>query len=677
MRPASLLACYLICAPAWAASWHGVAGTPRDLAEASAAAGNGRLTVCLTPSGRVSACKWPSPSYHDQLRYDRRSRALPTTSTEPWHGLMWGLRGGGETLWLSEAAWAHRQRYGTAESAVIETVSSLANRPVGAAQTLFVHPRDDLLVTHIEVWGLEAAPTLYWFANFSPCTRLVPELPVADWLLDGSNDFAAFADAAAATIYHFRPRYPGSRDWENARRWLLDEERPAHGDSKLLRNGVWIGYAGVGPVAAYQCGEDGEATCAFSHADRGALANRAGAVGQCNSAIAFSGVPRAADNAYEATVFVAFGENRSAVDAVLARAKKLGFDALYAESEEYWHAWLDRAQLPAAAPPNMLAACNRSLLTIAQCMDSDSAAVVRAPTTQPPRAMDWPRHGAWVTYALDLAGRHDLAERHIQFYLETIRREGNPGSPAGSLPAATFANGVESVPNAVLDIAGVAWTLWSFWQHSAFLEPTARGAYLERVWPGVDLAGAFLVHWSDRRTGAPLHSFDPEVWRDTQSDATLLAVYLGVNSARDMAKALGHPRPDWDKRELELRALIRHRCVDEEGNWRLLPPWPIHVRVPNAPGSASWEARAAECVAALTTLRGEAAASAICNLAVLWQENPDKLAMLRPHLETAVLNALYEGERNGSAQEPSPLHPDALTAALTYIAVHTVWTTSE
>ena len=203
------------------------------------------------------------------------------------------------------------------------------------------------------------------------------------------------------------------------------------------------------------------------------------------------------------------------------------------------------------------------------------------------------------------------------------------------------------------------------------LDAEERSSYLARVWDAVDCMGGFLVRWADQRTGRPLHSFDTEQWRDTQSAPLLLAVYLGTESALDIARGLGHERPGWEKRELELRALIRYRCFDNDGNWQLLPPWPIDVRAPDTAARHGWDDLAEARLAALDTLRGEDAARTICNLALLWQRQPEKLQELEPRLASALEDALYFRPA-ASASKAAPRHPDTLTAALAYIAAHIV-----
>ena len=44
-------------------------------ADVQSCSGNGGLTVCANDYGRVTVCRWPSPSYFGQLRYRTHASA--------------------------------------------------------------------------------------------------------------------------------------------------------------------------------------------------------------------------------------------------------------------------------------------------------------------------------------------------------------------------------------------------------------------------------------------------------------------------------------------------------------------------------------------------------------------------------------------------------------------------
>jgi len=493
------------------------------------------------------------------VRYRTRSADLPELGVDPGNGLMWGVRVRGRTLWLRGAPWKTRQEYAREDSTVIRTYAECADPPLTVTQEIFVDSARDVLLSRIQVRGAEETPAIYWFANFSPCTRVLPELPLADWVLDGINDFAVFTPDNGKTIHHFRPRDPGAREWSEAEN--LAAGIAAGAEVPPFEDGVWIATTSPNEVAAFQCGLDGDANSGLVQAEAGTLEGKPGAVGQCHSVVALS--PRLDSGTYTAAVFIAFGKNKAQAEEVLGYATERGYDALIEETEAAWKKRIEAARLPSAAKPELLASCRRDLLTIIQCMDRDTGAVVRSPVVQPPFALDWLWAGVWITLALDEAGYPDLAEAHTLFYSGVSRKEGKRAMPFGSFPAASYANGEEGVPHLVLDTDAVAWVLASFWRHAGYLEDPARLNYMNKVWDTVSRGGDFLANWVDGRNREPLHSFDLQTLCDRRSAALLLTHFMGIDSAIKIADTLAQEVPTaWRKYKTDLEIRIRLRIAE-------------------------------------------------------------------------------------------------------------------
>lgn len=451
-----------------------------------------------------------------------------------------------------------------------------------------------------------------------------------------------------------------ARDWEHASR--LTKRGGMTSEWANFDNGVWIGYTTPDTVTAFQCGESEAPSSAYTQACAGRLAGNDSALGQTNSALQFQ--PTSDGNA---TVYVAFGERQSDVSALLDYAHDRGFGSLRHETETYWREWLARATLPNTQDSELLDLCRQSLMAMAMAMDRYSGAMIRAPFTQPPLALDWPRHGAWMTYAWDMAGFHDLAEKHALFYVDCFRKTSQRGKPLGSLPAALFADRTEALPHLVLDLQAVAWTLWSFCRHAEFLDPESQEAFLSKVWPGFDLGAEFLVAWKDDRSGLPLHAFDPTVWRDAQTPNDLLCAYMGMDCAVAIAKRLRYDRPNWEQRSRELESLARYHCFDAAGQWRIENPirfWATAVVPLDDP---RWDAPADNALQELPSLDGYAAARTLCDLAALWQNRPDRLAQLRPHLAPTLGQILPFPSLQTTGFAPSRV-PDTVDTSLCYIS---------
>lgn len=549
-------------------------------ADVTAISGNGGLTVGVNRYGRLTSCRWPSPGYYDQLHYLTRSRTLPELGVGPEHGAMWALRVAGQAYWLVGPPWqVEHQGYRSDASTVIETNAVLPQLGVKTLQTLFVHPEQDLIVARITVLGTPGPSAVYWFQNFSPCARLIPELPIADWALDALNDFAVFAAPGGERLYHFRPEHTGQEDWERAE--ALANKASAEGglppEWDVFDTGVWIGAATPNRVRAHQCGNDQGPNSARAAIETGRFAGSSSAVGQCHAAYDLipedraRGSARAGDRALITTVYIAFGQNRQRVDDILDYAGERGFDCLQRETEAYWRRWLEPAGLTLEESA-LESTRRRALLTIAQATDRQTGVVVRAPITQPPMALAFARYGAWITLALDMAGYPSLAERNTRFYAEVLRREGRPGMPRGSLPAACYANHVPALPHVILDVDATAWMLGSLWRHAAFLDRKARRDYLESVWDTVDVAADFLIQWKHGVKGEPLHSFERNRLRDTRSVSSQLLILMGLESALEMAAVLQKPAPEaWAVRRRELDTLVRFHLLNDPAPWLLEP----------------------------------------------------------------------------------------------------------
>lgn len=526
--------------------WEAIFGPP----DVSRISGNGGLTVGVNSQGRITSCRWPSPGYHDQLTYRTISRSLPELGVPPWHGLQWAVRLDNSVIWLHDTQ-DPIQAYAGDGSTVIESRCCL--RPgIYALQSLFVHPDKDLLVTRLEIADIAESPHAYWFANLTPCTRLIPELPLRDWAFDALNDFAVIADQERHIVYHFRPERIGSSDWARARD-LADRNAPIQ-EWTAFGDGVWIGWAPEATWQGIQCATDESPEAADAQIARGKLDGRQCAVGACHSVI--EPVTMRSGNAWETTLFLAFGRNQEQVTSLITYAREKGYTKLRDETETYWAAWLAKRGLSPRTP--LCAVRSRALLTLAQATDRITGAVVYAPITQPPLAVDCPRLGAWITLALDLSGDHDAAERHLRFYLNALRGENRRPKPRGSLAAAYFTDGSEAVPHPILDAEAVAWMLSSVWRHSRSLEPGSGLTYLASVWKPVSIAADFLAEWTDSGGGPPFPSFDPAVLRDRRSSVQLLHSFMGLASAMNIAAALGENQiDDWSRRCRELEEQIR------------------------------------------------------------------------------------------------------------------------
>ncbi len=530
--------------------------------DAAAITGNGGLCVAVGPCGQITSCRWPSPGYCNQLSCTPAAQDKAQSNVL---GAAWALRTADGRF--HEAA-PGQVACAAPTSTAIEVRDSFQDAPFTTRQTLFVHSSRDLLALRLDVRGETAPVRFFWRADFTPCARLLPEWPLADWACGAINDFAVFADPDRKTVYHFRPAAPRADDWQRARELVGRNAGPA--EWYAFGDGVWIAYTSPNPWRAAYCGTAGEP---FRQTETDSRPTQRAAVGNVQSALELEPDVQAEDQS--AVLLVAFGKNRDQVDALLRDAMTAGFAQLRSETEGYWAQWLKETDTIHDANPLR----QRCLLTIAQATDRQSGAIAAAPVSPSPNALDFPREGAWTTLALDLAGYPAAAERHLNFYKKLVRQQDKRGMPAGSLPAAAYTNGVEAAPHLVLETDAVAWTLGSIWQHTRLLKETARAAQLNAAWPGVEAMGRFLSHWTEGNAGVPLHSFQREFLRDRQTERSLWTTFMGVAAAANIARTLGRVQAEeWKQRQDELESLIQFRCLNDPEPVRLPPTFPFWLQ---------------------------------------------------------------------------------------------------
>jgi hypothetical protein len=112
---------------------------------------------------------------------------------------------------------------------------------------------------------------------------------------------------------------------------------------------------------------------------------------------------------------------------------------------------------------------------------------------------------------------------------------------------------------------------------------------------------------------------------------------------------------EWTRRKRDLDALIRFHCVDKAGQWKsdaILPYWQPEIaetELPSWAGSADRRFNEAE-------RSGSPDVATLCETALVWQGQPDRLARLKPHL--------------GKLGIPAP---DALAAAQHFITASIIY----
>lgn len=519
--------------------------------------------------------------------------------------------------------------------------------------------------------------TLVFYANFAPTLARQALFPVADWALDFKNDHAVVYDRNEQAILHYLPaseranphrlsrvseilRDPGSRErLEENVRSLIDG---------LTEDGVYIAFGVRGGDDGYQCGFDQTDLCdvqsrltentirvfdlgeAFGEFVRIAFQCRRqithpdGPLGECRQRLGWtydaesaysdaldgelSRSPIAAcqanaalakrlefvDGRATATFDIAVAGRRDDAYALLRAARSESVEMQRTAHERWWSDFLAPARLPATSDPEVLAFAKRSLIVIRTAMDEASGAIVASVNTQPPYGEDWPRDGAFINYALDLAGYPELVSRHNRFYARVQRKRPAPWSalydfgrcdpenpvypncvPAGTVEANYYADPVAAVPGLPLsfeiDAAGL--TVWTLWEHAKFLtDPEQRRAYLADVCSSIELGAKNLARCKDESNDLQCLANEDDNIPLSQTlmgaQTVLLALRSGIEAAQDCGFDPGEV-DFWRVRAQELEAAIPRHFQRSQPVPHLEGPrapwviWPVRFLSPQDP----------------------------------------------------------------------------------------------
>ncbi len=479
----------------------------------NAAVGNGGLTVGLSREGEITLLRWPSPSYYDQINYRTaivgvnegyHARDLQHMGARADMGAFAGVFVRKETdfakmLWFRDKnLWEITQGYLTDDDNIIvnQYVAKLSEfSPFGITQQVFVHPDRDVLVVHFSGWSPESAKLfrLIYYANLAPCLQKQKYYPLLDWIDDSQNDFAAVYDADHDAIIQFT--YSGAEledllDYIIAFPYPTDDEVSAllEGLPELTRGkeAVFVATGFLEGNDAYQVGYDMNTGCptdtrydpyleeppyipksAFAAAESGNLPGEK--FSHCTVNFALARDVNAGEY-WEATLIMAFGSSYNEAVAALEWAREKGYTSLISETQTYWRDWVSKARLPDTEDEKIIAFSKRALISIKTAMDRDTGAIVASVSTQPPYNLDWPRDGAFINAALDIAGYVDMATLHNNFYIDVQRKNpqftllvGSRINLEGTFEMNYYADGMPGGPIFFeIDETGLAvWTLWN------------------------------------------------------------------------------------------------------------------------------------------------------------------------------------------------------------------------
>lgn len=314
----------------------------------------------------------------------------------------------------------------------------------------------------------------------------------------------------------------------------------------------------------------------WKDAEDGALGGNPIAQGSVD-AVAALHVTVAPGGSEEAWLWIAAGTTWAEVQGLNREVLKRGPELLAGRTADYWRLWAAKEPAPAVALPDAVERLyRRSLLVIRTQIDRNGAIVAANDTDNVAFNRDtysyvWPRDGALVAHALDLAGYPEISQRFFRFCAGVVEREGyllHKFTPAGT-PASSWhpwvQDGHRQLPIQEDETALVIWSLWEHYRRYRdieFVTPLYR--------PLIKNGANFLMNFRDPKTGLPLASYD--LWEERREVLTFTAaaVHGGLTAAAHFVEAFGERSlaEDYRRGASALReAACRHLCLPDGGRF--------------------------------------------------------------------------------------------------------------
>ncbi|MBI2058800.1 MAG: hypothetical protein HYT87_03435 [Nitrospirae bacterium] len=636
----------------------------------NAVSGNGGLSVGISKRGELVVLKWPSPSYFDHLNYRTPMPGLEEIedydenygAEELW-GSFAGLKvhtSGGETLtWLRDAHWTRAQRYFSSDTPII--ITEYRNNSLGltVTGTDFVKPDDDVLIRSYRIdRDPDSAATgaqLIYLANMAPCTSKVTFLPTKCWTEDELEGYATVYDEGGGRFVSFKPanrdfsKLP-SNDAASIKRFLDQADIMFHpatsaGPYNLLHTeDVWWTLGSSKKPSGHLLFEDWEASVVPFDATP-------------NDTYVVTG-PAALGLLYDVDstspeITLVFAVAGKASDSLGLWSRAVGQSVLSQRdvTQKWWEKWLSRAALPNTSDEKILSVSKRALISLKIATDRESGAMVASITNQPPYGEDWPRDGAFFNHTLDLAGYPEMVEKHNEFYVRVIRKRdgqdrfGTNQAPAGSFAMNYYADGR---PGGIFDfeIDEAGFGLWTLAAHSDFLSGTQQKAYLDKVYPTIQVAADLLTACRDASNGLQCPAEEDDNPGNFQTIHGATAVLAGLKAAVRVAPIMGEDAArlaSWQNRVTELEQAIAREFYKTDGGhfgggtgagaWLI---WPTEFLPFDDPRMRSHSDYVFNEMLPFFQKKGDGAylGKATAALALLWKDDAERGAKLEPVIRT-------------------------------------------
>jgi len=454
--------------------------------------GNGQLLIAYDPTGIVRDLYYPHVGQENHV--DGAKFRV-------------GLWEDGLFAWLPEG-WEQSVRY-LEDTLVTEIIWSHPGRQLTVTFHDLVDFRDNLYLRRITVDNTAGrVRNLRLFFGF-------------DFSISGND----VGDTAAV-----RPEAEGLLHYKNDRYFLINA---------LLR-----GRRGFDQLATGNKRRN-EFEGTWKDAEDGSLSGNAIAQGSVDSVAALH-LTLAPGTAETAWLWICAGMNLAAVRDLNQDFLKHSPTRRFQRTHDYWRLWATKEPLDLQGLPEAVAwLYKRSLLVMRTQIDRNGAIIAANDSDNVQFNRDtysyvWPRDGALVAQAMDLAGYPETSCAFFKFCAAIVEPEGyflHKYTPSG-MPASSWHPWVKDaevqLPIQEDETALVLWALWEHYRRYRDLD------FITTVYqPLIKNCANFLMNYRDPDTGLPLPSYD--LWEERQAVTTFTtaAVYGGLMAAAHFVALFG------------------------------------------------------------------------------------------------------------------------------------------
>ncbi|MFO0579451.1 MAG: glycoside hydrolase family 15 protein [Polyangia bacterium] len=324
------------------------------------------------------------------------------------------------------------------------------------------------------------------------------------------------------------------------------------GERYFLMNVLVDGRCGVEHYAIGQKGFPGREGTWKDAEDDGVLSGNPIAQGTVDSVVAAHTLlpPSGQKQVYYWMVLGrAWAGHWDALHEVNAKVVERGPQSFIERTRSYWRLWVRKEPIDfETLSSGIVDLYRRSLLVLRTQIDNNGAIIAAndSDVTQFNRdtySYLWPRDGALVAHALDLAGYPEISLRFFNFCADVLTEDGyllHKYNPDKSLASSWHPWIIGTQPQLPIQEDETALVVWALWKHFQ------RYRDLESVKPLygrlVRKAAEFMVKYRDPQTKLPAPSYD--LWEERRGilSFTCASVYAGLRAAAEFARSFGEAK---------------------------------------------------------------------------------------------------------------------------------------